>query len=116
MSEGAQNIDSQTLDTESGDSSSELVHGDQSGDTLLTGKTDLGTSPGISAEPLLGNQSTDSVPTDQTEQGTSLGWNFEVTGCSVLLYIDPLPDTIPHFDILKIHSCRKHCEKWRNCL
>ena len=23
--------------------------------------------------------------------------------------------TIPHFDALKIYSCRKHCEKRRNC-
>ena len=23
---------------------------------------------------------------------------------------------LPHFDPLKIHSCRKHCEKRRNCL
>ena len=24
--------------------------------------------------------------------------------------------TMPHFDVLKIHSCGKHCEKRRNCL
>ena len=24
--------------------------------------------------------------------------------------------TIPHFDALKMYSCRKHCEKRRNCL
>ena len=24
--------------------------------------------------------------------------------------------TMPHFDTLKIYSCRKHCEKWRICL
>ena len=24
--------------------------------------------------------------------------------------------TIPHFDGLSIYSCRKHCEKRRNCL
>ena len=24
--------------------------------------------------------------------------------------------TMPHFDALKIYSCKKHCEKKRNCL
>ena len=31
--------------------------------------------------------------------------------CSVTHY-----HTIPNFDALKIHSCRKHCEERRNCL